>query len=511
MLVAGCEIPRTEIVARVDSEVPWGTGQALQSVAISVRRVGPNGPLRSARTTALGTERGRLSLPLSVGLIAADDEVDDPVWIEVLGCPGPNGCAPETASVAQRAVVRFTRGRTEELSLLLASACVGVPCRSDERCSVVSGQCEPATRAQDEVRPLGASDAAAPSDRAVASDAVASDGPVTDRGATVDQALPADVAVDAGARDVAPADTGAPDVGARDVPTTDLGAMDAGVRDVPATDVGSPDAGTRDAPPADAGSPDVGARDVPPSDTGPACVAPRTACGGSCVDTSNDLSNCGACNSVCGAAVSGGWCAAGRCYAGARYAVTQPAAAAIRYVDACAAPGSMRVLQMADDEAVSTPLPFETRWWGAALAAGTPMAVAVNGAVHVGGSSGLFSIYQAIPNPSAPNGVIAPHWADLFNTASGTCVATVGTAPSRLWVVEWVRTAIRGVSSSLDFEVIVHEGSGVIEFAYGVLTGSGAAVGLENPTGTEAANGCVGGSIPCSVSSNTRLRFTPSE
>ncbi len=508
MLAMSCEVPRTEIVARIESEVAWGSGEALQSLAISVRRVGPDGPLRSARVTALGTETGRAQLPFAVGLIAADDEVDDPVWIEVLGCPGPNGCEPTTARVMQRAVVRFTRGRTEELPLLLASACLDVRCASNERCNVDMGRCELATRAQEMLQPLGSVDAAVASDRPMVNDRpVAMDVGPTDSGQTD---APVDVAaMDRVATIDRPAVMDVPvDAGVRDVPPVDLGVVDVGARDVPPVDVGSPDTGGRDVPPVDVGSPDSGMRDVPPVDAGTPCVSPRVTCGGACVDLMSDTTHCGACGAGCRA---GGWCAAGRCYAGERYAVTQPSTVAVPYLDVCGEPGAVRVLMSSDDESVSMPLPFATRWWGAPLASGATMVVAVNGAISVGGTSGLFPVYQAIPDTRVPNGVIAVHWADLFNTAGGTCVAAVGAAPTRRWVVQWVNTAIRGVTSNLSFEVIVHEGSGVIEFAYGSLSDSGAAIGLENPTGTEVASGCIGTTIPCEVTSNARLRFTPAE
>ncbi|MBK8691179.1 MAG: hypothetical protein IPN17_02430 [Deltaproteobacteria bacterium] len=157
-LAASCEQPRTELVVRVDSELAWGPGQRVQSVVLTVRREGAAGPLRSARTTALGAGGERRALPLLVGVTAGDD-VETPVWIEALGCDDPNGCTAATAVVAQRAVVRFTRGETQEVTLLLASACVGVTCGSEQRCAVDSGRCENATRAQATVRPFIGNDA----------------------------------------------------------------------------------------------------------------------------------------------------------------------------------------------------------------------------------------------------------------------------------------------------------------------------------------------------------------
>ncbi|MDO9017616.1 MAG: MopE-related protein [Deltaproteobacteria bacterium] len=160
--VAGCEEPRTELVVRVDSEVPWGVGQTVQSVVLTVRRGGATGALRSARTTVLGEGGERRALPLFVGVIAGDD-VETPVWIEALGCPAPTGCSTASAVVVQRAVVRFARGETLEVPMLLASACVGASCALDEQCGS-TGRCEPATRAQERLGPFEGADGTGPMD-----------------------------------------------------------------------------------------------------------------------------------------------------------------------------------------------------------------------------------------------------------------------------------------------------------------------------------------------------------
>lgn len=258
LLAAGCEQPRTELVARVESEVAWGAGRTVQSVTLSVRRGGPTGPLRSARTTALGAGGERRPLPLLVGIVPADD-TDTPVWIEALGCRAPNGCTAATAAVAQRAVVRFAVGQTQEVPLLLASACVGVTCGSDERCGV-AGRCEPATRAT--VRPFDGRDA----------------GVVTD------------VTMDAGRVDAA-----------RDVPI---------ISDISADMAVAVDAPTVDLPALDTAPPE----DAPPSDTAASCGSLELRCGGACVAALRDPMNCGACGEVC-PAVAGATatCMGGRC------------------------------------------------------------------------------------------------------------------------------------------------------------------------------------------------------
>ncbi|MDP3220765.1 MAG: hypothetical protein Q8S73_42150, partial [Deltaproteobacteria bacterium] len=280
VLAAGCEQPRTELVVRVDSEVAWGAGQTVQSVVLTVRRGGATGPLRSARTTALGD--GRRALPLYVGVVPADD-METPVWIEALGCGDPNGCDLATARVVQRAVVRFTRGRTEEVPLLLASACVGMTCALDERCTT-GGQCEAATRAQVTVGPFSGTDAAT-----VAHDA----SPTADT--TMDAGV-VDSAMDAG-RDVDSTMDAGGDLGtSMDVTDTPLSDVVVSLDRMSPVDVGAPvdvvvpldlmtpaDVG----PPIDAALPvdRLTVTDAPPSDDGrPACPSGQTLCGASCRD-----------------------------------------------------------------------------------------------------------------------------------------------------------------------------------------------------------------------------------
>ncbi|MDO9022606.1 MAG: hypothetical protein Q8S73_43930 [Deltaproteobacteria bacterium] len=280
VLVAGCERPRTELVLRVDTEVPWGEGQPLQSVVITVRRGGATGPLRSARTTALGTMPGRLRLPLYVGVIAGDD-TDTPVWLEALGCADPNGCVAADATVSQRAVVRFVRGETQEVPLLLASACVGVICASDERCAA-GGRCEPATAAQETLRPFVGNVLAvdrdatammeASTDVGAGEDVPAHDGSTDDRRMT---SIGEDVPGDDGAERDASMDLGGLDDVPDDVTSTDLG-LDSGVSDVPSAEIGL-DVGAGETSVADAGAHDAGVADTGLRDTGPPDSGPRDA------------------------------------------------------------------------------------------------------------------------------------------------------------------------------------------------------------------------------------------
>jgi len=296
-LVTGCEQPRTELVVRVETELAWGAGQWVQSVVLTVRREGATGPLRSARTTALGAGGERRALPLLVGVTAGDD-TDTPVWIEALGCGDLNGCTAATAVVAQRAVVRFTQEETQEVTLLLASACVGVTCGSEQRCAVDSGRCENATRAQATVRPFIGIDASSVIDvtaqgdvTAIAdstpSDATPWSGPdsgVDDLG-TASWDVPFDLS--SGEMDARVDST---TTGADVLPTTDLGAQaldatdTAVAMDVPvATDVGASDLGGLDAGPRDSTVIDMGTPDTSPLPcSGATCLCSSMASAGWC-------------------------------------------------------------------------------------------------------------------------------------------------------------------------------------------------------------------------------------
>ncbi len=294
-LAMGCEQARTEIVVRVESEVPWGVGATVQSLVVSVRRSGGDGPLRDRRTIVLGSAAGQRPLPLRVGVVAGDD-VGTPVWIEALGCAASSGCTAAQAVVSQRAVVRFEARRTLELPLRLRAECVGATCASDERCAT-GRRCEPATRAQVDLRTYDGITDPTDVDAATANDApdAAMDAP--------------DAAMDApDARD-APVVTDTPD--ARDV-GADVGA-DAGTDVVvamdvrPVTDVGvdaGRDAGT------DLGT-DLG-RDVgfPPADDGMVCQVGRVLCDGMCRNLQADPNHCNACGRACSA---GQTCVAGVC------------------------------------------------------------------------------------------------------------------------------------------------------------------------------------------------------
>lgn len=234
------------------------------------------------------------------------------------------------------------------------------------------------------------------------------------------------------------------------------------------------------------------------------CPPGQTVCDGGCVDVGSHPAHCSGCGRACGA---GATCVAGSCVTVAlrRYvAETAPSA----FVDACAAPGRLTYLPLVDDSFATTPLPFEFHFWGERIAAGASVNLCSNGWLGLDGMPNA-SLSGTLPSPVTPNSVVAVHWGDLLTNGVGLCVALVGSAPSRRWVVEWQSTRNYSTrTGDMTFEAILHEGTNVVEFQYALMSGAlSRTAGLENAAGTDGIGAC-GGSA-CSPGSFTGVRFRP--
>ena len=120
-----------------------------------------------------------------------------------------------------------------------------------------------------------------------------------------------------------------------------------------------------------------------------------------------------------------------------------------------------------------------------------------NGLLQFGNDTGLHrqNINTALPNTSNPPAYqncprqqadlfIAPYWDDLIPTNGGhVYYQTLGTAPDRIFVVEWknVRHYPNIFFASYTFEVILYEKTGDIKFQYNSSStdGSSATIGVE--------------------------------
>lgn len=103
-------------------------------------------------------------------------------------------------------------------------------------------------------------------------------------------------------------------------------------------------------------------------------------------------------------------------------------------------------------------------------------------------SNANYILNFALPNTTAPNGLLAPFWDDLIGNNPGSAVrsqALNGTNGNGL-AIEWNDWNREFGAYSLTFQLRLWE-NGIIEFLYGTMEGNGAAlsatIGIESPTG----------------------------
>jgi hypothetical protein len=73
------------------------------------------------------------------------------------------------------------------------------------------------------------------------------------------------------------------------------------------------------------------------------------------------------------------------------------------------------------------------------------------------------------------NRILAPWWDDLtlVDAGSDAFYKLGGTAPNRIFVAEWVNVRAYGYTAVYSFQIVLYEGTNVIEFRYGPKSGAG--------------------------------------
>ncbi|MBK8696187.1 MAG: hypothetical protein IPN17_28965 [Deltaproteobacteria bacterium] len=244
----------------------------------------------------------------------------------------------------------------------------------------------------------------------------------------------------------------------------------------------------------------------------PVCNPGYASCDGvvanGCETSINTNPSCGACGRTCTGSCSatGGACSSATTggYNRVFYRIPPPV-----FIDACAAAGSQRFMPNLDDSSVRLPLPFGMRFWNTSVPANTQLNITSNGWLSLNGVASQ-SYFGLIPDPTAPNWTVAPYLTDLYTSATGVCVATIGIAPSRRFVVEWFDAVfLADRARHVTFEAILNEG-GTIEFYYDTMaappTGQNIAVGIENQLGNAAVTVCTPGTA-CTIASGGRVGY----
>ncbi len=172
-----------------------------------------------------------------------------------------------------------------------------------------------------------------------------------------------------------------------------------------------------------------------------------------------------------------------------------------------------------DSTSAITALPFAFDFFGSAV---THYNATSNALVQLwpsaAGVGSTAYINVAIPTAAEPSNFIAAFWDDLVPGMGRVVTNTTGTAPNRVFTVQWTTfSLLRDAGSRLTFQAQLYETSDVIELHYCTLTpgtvdvpgatGGGATVGLENPGGTLGFQHSIDTAM--SVGTVNGIRFTP--
>ncbi|CAA6807771.1 MAG: internalin, putative [uncultured Aureispira sp.] len=120
---------------------------------------------------------------------------------------------------------------------------------------------------------------------------------------------------------------------------------------------------------------------------------------------------------------------------------------------------------------------------------------------------------QQLPNPTTPNNLIAFAWEDINPNSGGTIeYFTVGTAPNRQLIVNYINVPRFGGSNNITGQIVLHEGTNLVDIHTTSIVGSAFDVTTQ---GIENADGTAGFAVPGRngvanwSATNDAYRFTP--
>jgi hypothetical protein len=162
---------------------------------------------------------------------------------------------------------------------------------------------------------------------------------------------------------------------------------------------------------------------------------------------------------------------------------------------------------LTDDSNVGPfPIGFSFEFYGQTF---TQFRICTNGFITFGDQSGRYSP-GSFPEASAPNGVVASYWTDLFPTSGYFArYRTEGTAPNRIMVHSARMTWYSNRNAWVEYQIVLFEGSNKIQttiISQGWTTT--ATQGVENHQGTLAATP-PGRNLSSFNGAGTTFEYTP--
>ncbi|MER7947964.1 S8 family serine peptidase [Streptomyces sp. NPDC096079] len=148
--------------------------------------------------------------------------------------------------------------------------------------------------------------------------------------------------------------------------------------------------------------------------------------------------------------------------------------------------GVDKVALSGDEDATTISLPFWVSLYGVDY---NSASVTTNGLINF--MAPRLGDYEntALPAADEPDGIAAPFWDDLtLDNRSSVQTATTGKAGKRRFAIVWNNAALVSDNSRVTFEAVFDEATGDMTFQYKSVPGkgSGATVGIENQTGSDA-------------------------
>lgn len=170
------------------------------------------------------------------------------------------------------------------------------------------------------------------------------------------------------------------------------------------------------------------------------------------------------------------------------------------------------VLPLGDDDFEEVPLGFSFQFGGEAYSS---VFVGSNGFLAFGEGS-TTTLNQTLPDPAAPNNLIALAWDDLDPTDGGEVrTQLMGTAPNQMLVVEFDSVPhydfLGSSTNYVDAQVIFYEGSNVVEMHVASIDtdGFGMTQGIETSSGTKGYATTDSTNDEPFTQSNVAYRFEP--
>lgn len=150
--------------------------------------------------------------------------------------------------------------------------------------------------------------------------------------------------------------------------------------------------------------------------------------------------------------------------------------------------GTLLLGSQCDDCNVAVTLPFAYTFYGTSHAAGSPVQLNSNGVLAFGSASPAKFTNTPLP-ASGFSDAIFGYWSDLRTDGGngGIFTSISGTAPNRIWTVQWTSSVYTNNSSKVYFEIRLYEGEQRFDIEYGTKVdpaGNPATVGVQQGTGS---------------------------